>query len=135
MKIPSEEAFRRIDPDRKSLRKFEFNNYKILDVPRNWPRSSWTQAVVVALEGLGHDPLRAVGALLLELPAVSNRVLARRSTCSFRLPPPLRMHARISSRSLNGEDTSRTSSARRCSSTRTNSRGLASPKQPGAAAR
>jgi hypothetical protein len=91
--------------------------------------------VVVALEGLGHDPLRAVGALLLELPALSNRVLARRSTCSFRLPPPLRMHARISSRSLNGEDTSRTSSARRCSSTRTNSRGLASPKQPGAAAR
>jgi hypothetical protein len=74
-----------------------------LEVPRNWLPSFWTQAVVVALEGLGHDPLRAVGALLLELPALSNRVLPRRSTCSFRLPP-LRMHARISSRSLNGED-------------------------------
>jgi len=24
---------------------------------------------VIAIEGLGHDPLRAVGALLLELPA------------------------------------------------------------------
>jgi hypothetical protein len=44
------------------------------------------------------------------------------------------MHARISSRSLNGEDVSRMSSARRWSSARTNSRGLASPKQPGAAA-
>ena len=40
----------------------------------------------------------------------------------------LRMHARVSSRSLNGEGVSRTSSGRRSSSATTNSRGLASPK-------
>jgi hypothetical protein len=46
-------------------------------------RDRRTQAVVVA-EGLGRDPLRAVGALLLELPGLSSRVLPRRSNV-FRL--------------------------------------------------
>jgi hypothetical protein len=36
---------------------YESNNYKILDMPRNR-----TQAVVVAVEGLGHDQLRTVAA-------------------------------------------------------------------------
>lgn len=33
-----------------------------------------TRATVVAIEGLGHDPLRAVGALLLELPGLADRI-------------------------------------------------------------
>jgi hypothetical protein len=49
-----------------------------------------THAVVVAVEGLGHDPLHAVGALLLELPGLSNRVLPRRSNV-FRLTYRRRM--------------------------------------------
>jgi hypothetical protein len=55
------------------------NNYKMLDVPAELAAIVRTQAVVVAVEGLGHDPLRAVGALLLELPGLSNRVIPRRS--------------------------------------------------------
>jgi hypothetical protein len=60
------------------------NNYKMLDVPAELAAIVRTQAVVVAVEGLGHDPLRAVGALLLELPGLSRRVLPRRSNV-FRL--------------------------------------------------
>ena len=105
------------------------SNYKMLDVPADLAAIVRTRAVVVAVEGLGHDPLRAVGALLLELPGLSSRVLPRRSNV-FRLTYRRRMgeDARISSRSLNGEDVSRTSSGRRCSSATTDSRGLASPK-------
>ena len=45
------------------------NNYKILDVPSEIAAVVKRKAIVIAIEGLGHDPLRAVGALLLELPA------------------------------------------------------------------
>ena len=50
-----------------------------------------TQAVVVAVEGLGHDPLRAVGALLLDLPGLANRIRRQRSNVfllSYRRRPP-----------------------------------------------
>jgi hypothetical protein len=60
------------------------NNYKMLDVPAELAAIVRTQAVVVAVEGLGHDPLRAVGALLLELPGLPRRVIPRRSNV-FRL--------------------------------------------------
>lgn len=60
------------------------NNYKMLDVPAELAAIVRTQAVVIAVEGLGHDPLRAVGALLLELPGLSTRVVPRRSNV-FRL--------------------------------------------------
>jgi hypothetical protein len=66
------------------------NNYKMLDVPAELAAIVRTQAVVVAVEGLGHDPLRAVGALLLELPGLSRRVLPRRSNV-FRLAYRRRM--------------------------------------------
>ena len=33
-----------------------------------------TKAIVVAVEKLGHDPIRAVGALLLELPGLAGRI-------------------------------------------------------------
>jgi len=40
--------------------------------------------VVVAIEALGHDPIRAVGALLLELPGLADRVRPNTATI-FRL--------------------------------------------------
>ncbi len=60
------------------------NNYKMLAVPAELAAIVKTNAVVVAVEGLGHDPLRAVGALLLELPGLTDRVRPRRSNV-FRL--------------------------------------------------
>lgn len=41
------------------------NNYKMLDVPEEVAAIVKTKLTVIAIEGLGHDPLRAVGALLL----------------------------------------------------------------------
>jgi hypothetical protein len=65
------------------------NNYKMLDVPTELAAIVKTKAVVVAIEGLGHDPLRAVGALLLELPTLEDRIRPRRSNV-FRLRYPRR---------------------------------------------
>jgi len=50
------------------------NNYKMLSVPEELAAIVKTKAVVVAIEALGHDPIRAVGALLLELPGLADRV-------------------------------------------------------------
>lgn len=50
------------------------NNYKMLDVPEEVATIIKTKAVVVAVEGLGHDPIRAVGAFLLELPGLAGRL-------------------------------------------------------------
>lgn len=50
------------------------NNYKMLDVPQEIAAIVKTKAVVVAVEALGHDPIRAVGALLLELPGLADRL-------------------------------------------------------------
>ncbi len=50
------------------------NNYKMLDVPEELAAIVATKSVLVAVEGLGHDPIRAVGALLLELPGLAGRV-------------------------------------------------------------
>ncbi|MEJ7741276.1 MAG: hypothetical protein WKF73_01280 [Nocardioidaceae bacterium] len=50
------------------------NNYKMLKVPEELAAIVKTKAVVVAVEALGHDPIRAVGALLLELPNLADRV-------------------------------------------------------------
>lgn len=60
------------------------NNYKMLDVPTEIAAIIKTRMIVVAIEGLGHDPLRAVGALLLELPGLADRLRSRRSNV-FRL--------------------------------------------------
>jgi len=60
------------------------NNYKMLDVPEEIAAIVKTKAVVVAVEALGHDPIRAVGALLLELPGLADRVRPNTSNV-FRL--------------------------------------------------
>jgi len=60
------------------------NNYKMLDVPEEVAAVIKTKAVVVAVEALGHDPIRAVGALLLELPHLADRVRPNTSNV-FRL--------------------------------------------------
>lgn len=52
------------------------NNYKMLDVPEEVAAIVATKAVVVAVAKLGHDPLRAVGALLVELPGLTQRLKA-----------------------------------------------------------
>lgn len=55
------------------------NNYKMLDVPTEIAAIVKTKMIVIAIEGLGHDPLRAVGALLLELPGLAERIRPRTS--------------------------------------------------------
>jgi hypothetical protein len=67
------------------------NNYKMLDIATEVAAIVRTQAVVVAVEGLGHDPLRAAGALLLELPGLRGRLVANRSNVfrlAYRRRPP-----------------------------------------------
>jgi hypothetical protein len=67
------------------------NNYKMLDVPTEIAAIVATKMIVVAIEGLGHDPLRAVGALLLELPGLSDRLRPRTSNVfrlAYRRRPP-----------------------------------------------
>ena len=52
------------------------NNYKMLYEPHEVAAIIETKAVLVAVQGLGHDPLRAAGAVLLELPGIEHRLLA-----------------------------------------------------------
>ncbi len=60
------------------------NNYKMLDIPHEVAAIVKTELTVIAIEGLGHDPIRATGALLLELPGLSRRLRPRRANV-FRL--------------------------------------------------
>lgn len=59
-------------------------NDRMLTVPSALAAIVATKAVVVATHGLGHDPLRAAGALLLELPGLVDRLQPDRSNV-FRL--------------------------------------------------
>lgn len=45
------------------------SNYKMLQNPRELAAVLKTKITVFAIEGVGHDPIRATGALLLDLPA------------------------------------------------------------------
>jgi hypothetical protein len=56
------------------------NNYKMLYEPHEIATIVAAKSVIVAVEGLGHDPLRAAGALLLELPGIENRILRDKSS-------------------------------------------------------
>ena len=51
-------------------------NYKMLRNPRELAAVIKTQISIFAIEWVGHDPLRATGALLLDLPAVVKSVQA-----------------------------------------------------------
>jgi len=67
------------------------NNYKMLDVPAEVAAIVKTKLTVIAIEGLGHDPLRAVGALLLELPSIPRRIRPRHANVfrlAYRQRPP-----------------------------------------------
>lgn len=67
------------------------NNYKMLDVPTEIAPIVTTKMIIIAIEGLGHDPLRAVGALLLELPGLPDRLRPRTSNVfrlAYRRRPP-----------------------------------------------
>lgn len=55
------------------------NNYKMLSEPHELAVIVRTRCVVIAVQGLGHDPLRAAGALLLELPGIEQRLVVDRS--------------------------------------------------------
>jgi hypothetical protein len=48
-------------------------NYKMLKNPRELAALMSTKLTVFAIEGVGHDPLRATGALLLDLPGAIKR--------------------------------------------------------------
>jgi hypothetical protein len=50
------------------------NNYKMLEMPTEIAAIVTAKMIIIAIEGLGHDPLRAVGALLLELPGLPDRL-------------------------------------------------------------
>ena len=62
------------------------NNYKMLRVPAEVASIMKTKAVVFAVEGAGHDPLRATGAVLLELPAIVKRIVSGKGQV-FRVRP------------------------------------------------
>lgn len=50
------------------------NNYKMLRNPRELAAILHTKVNIVAIEKVGHDPLRAIGGLLLDLPAILRRL-------------------------------------------------------------
>lgn len=60
------------------------NNYKMLWIPAEIAAIVATKVTIIAVERLGHDPLRAAGALLLELPGLIERIVPNRSNI-FRL--------------------------------------------------
>jgi hypothetical protein len=67
------------------------NNYKMLEVPTEIAAIVTTKMIIIAIEGLGHDPLRAVGALLLELPGLPDRLKPGTSNVfrlAYRRRPP-----------------------------------------------
>ena len=51
------------------------NNYRMLSNPQELAAVLKTKVTVIAIEGLGHDMVRASGALLLELPGVCKRLV------------------------------------------------------------
>jgi hypothetical protein len=53
------------------------NNYKMLKNPTELAAILKTKLTVFAIEGVGHDPLRATGALLLDLPGAVRKMAAQ----------------------------------------------------------
>lgn len=66
------------------------NNYRMLNVPAEVAAIVRTKLTVVAVRGVGDDPLRATGSLMLDLPVIAQR-LARgeaRGAVYLRRPSP-----------------------------------------------
>lgn len=57
---------------------FVTSNYKMLQNPRELAAVIATEVCVFAIEGVGHDPIRATGALLLDLPSAVRAMEAGR---------------------------------------------------------
>jgi len=67
------------------------NNYRMLQNPVELAAVIKTKLSIFAIEGVGDDPIRATGALLLDLPSVINAVEAGRSGVFWlrpRVPQP-----------------------------------------------
>jgi hypothetical protein len=62
------------------------NNYKMLWVPREVAALVKAKIALFAVEGLGDDPLRATGAVMLHLPHVAKRVVPGQAQV-FRVSP------------------------------------------------
>lgn len=62
------------------------NNYKMLYVPAEIAAIVKTKCVVFAVEGLGSDPLRATGAVLLDLPGAVKKIVPGKGQV-FRVAP------------------------------------------------
>lgn len=50
------------------------NNWRMLNIPHEVAAIIATRAVLVAIEDMGDDPIRATGALLLELPSLGSHL-------------------------------------------------------------
>jgi len=55
------------------------NNWRMLNIEHEIAAIVKTKATVVATKGMGDDPIRPAGALLLELPEISTRIKPGRS--------------------------------------------------------
>lgn len=60
------------------------NNYRMLNIPEEIAAVVSTRTVLIAIEKLGHDPIRAAGAVLLELTGLRRRIVTERGNV-FRL--------------------------------------------------
>jgi hypothetical protein len=93
-------SLRRIDPrlstldDRElliALKQLGFpglvtNNYKMLKNPKELAAIIATKVTVFAVEGVGDDPIRATGAVLLDLPGALKRMDSRRAQVFWMRP-------------------------------------------------
>lgn len=62
------------------------NNYKMLRNPKELAAIVATKLTVFAIEGVGDDPIRATGALLLDLPGALKRMDSRKAQVFWMRP-------------------------------------------------
>lgn len=55
------------------------NNWRMLNIEHEIAAIVKTKATVVAMKGMGDDPIRPAGALLMELPGIASRIKTGRS--------------------------------------------------------
>ena len=62
------------------------NNYKMLKNPKELVAIVTTKLTVFAIEGVGDDPIRATGAILLDLPGALKRMDSRKAQVFWMRP-------------------------------------------------